>query len=82
MSGELRVIPLRGVPELEDGDDLGMLLVEAATRAGGLEHEDVLVVALPTPVNKGPNVPHRAVARTKDWSSRAESMPLALTSST
>ena len=45
MSGELRVIPLRGVPELEDGDDLGTLLVEAATRAGGLEHEDVLVVA-------------------------------------
>ena len=45
MSGELRIIPLRGVPELEDGDDLGTLLVEAATRAGGLEHEDVLVVA-------------------------------------
>lgn len=45
MSGELRVIPLRGMPELEDGDDLGTLLVEAAARAGGLEHEDVLVVA-------------------------------------
>jgi coenzyme F420-0:L-glutamate ligase / coenzyme F420-1:gamma-L-glutamate ligase len=45
LSGELRVIPLRGLPELEDGDDLGTLLVEAATRAGGLEHEDVLVVA-------------------------------------
>ena len=45
MSGELRVIPLRGLPELEDGDDLGTLLVEAASRAGGLEHEDVLVVA-------------------------------------
>jgi coenzyme F420-0:L-glutamate ligase / coenzyme F420-1:gamma-L-glutamate ligase len=45
LSGELRVIPLRGLPELEDGDDLGTLLVEAAARAGGLEHEDVLVVA-------------------------------------
>lgn len=45
MSGELRVIPLQGLPELEDGDDLGTLLVEAASRAGGLEHEDVLVVA-------------------------------------
>lgn len=45
MSGELRVIPLRGLPELEDGDDLGALLVEAAARAGGLEHQDVLVVA-------------------------------------
>jgi coenzyme F420-0:L-glutamate ligase / coenzyme F420-1:gamma-L-glutamate ligase len=45
LSGELRIIPLRGLPELEDGDDLGTLLVEAAARAGGLEHEDVLVVA-------------------------------------
>jgi coenzyme F420-0:L-glutamate ligase/coenzyme F420-1:gamma-L-glutamate ligase len=45
VSGELHVIPLRGLPELEDGDDLGTLLVEAAARAGGLEHEDVLVVA-------------------------------------
>lgn len=33
------------MPELEDGDDLGTLLVEAASRAGGLEREDVLVVA-------------------------------------
>ena len=33
------------MPELEDGDDLGTLLAEAAVRAGGLEHEDVLVVA-------------------------------------
>jgi len=45
LSGELRVIPLGGLPELEDGDDLGTLLVEAAARAGGLEHADVLVVA-------------------------------------
>ena len=45
MSGELRVIPLPGIPELVDGDDLGALLVEAAARAGGLEGDDVLVVA-------------------------------------
>jgi coenzyme F420-0:L-glutamate ligase / coenzyme F420-1:gamma-L-glutamate ligase len=45
LSGELRVIPLLGLPELEEGDDLGTLLVEAAARTGGLEHEDVLVVA-------------------------------------
>jgi len=45
LSRELRVIPLPGIPELVDGDDLGALLVEAAARAGGLEDEDVLVVA-------------------------------------
>ena len=45
MTGELRVIPLLGLPELEEGDDLGVLLVEAAARAGGLERDDVLVVA-------------------------------------
>lgn len=33
------------MPELEEGDDLGALLVDAATRAGGLEPHDVLVVA-------------------------------------
>jgi len=45
VTGELRVIPLRGIPELEDGDDLGALVAEAATRAGGLEPGDVVVVA-------------------------------------
>jgi coenzyme F420-0:L-glutamate ligase / coenzyme F420-1:gamma-L-glutamate ligase len=45
LTGELRVIPLLGLPELEEGDDLGLLLVEAAARAGGLERDDVLVVA-------------------------------------
>ncbi|HZO49259.1 MAG TPA: coenzyme F420-0:L-glutamate ligase [Gaiellaceae bacterium] len=43
--GELRVIPLTGLPELEQGDDLGALLAEAAARAGGLEPGDVVVVA-------------------------------------
>jgi coenzyme F420-0:L-glutamate ligase/coenzyme F420-1:gamma-L-glutamate ligase len=45
LKGELRVIPLRGLPELDEGGDLPGLLVDAATRAGGLEREDVLVVA-------------------------------------
>lgn len=45
MSGELRVVPLRGIPELEEGDDLGALLVEASTRVGGFALNDVLVVA-------------------------------------
>jgi len=41
LTGELRVIPLRGIPELEEGDDLGALLAQAAT----FEERDVLVVA-------------------------------------
>jgi coenzyme F420-0:L-glutamate ligase/coenzyme F420-1:gamma-L-glutamate ligase len=45
MSAEVRVFPLLGIPELEEGDDLGALLVDAAQRAGGLEDADVVVVA-------------------------------------
>jgi coenzyme F420-0:L-glutamate ligase / coenzyme F420-1:gamma-L-glutamate ligase len=45
LTGELRVLPLTGIPELEDGEDLGALLAEAADRAGGLRDNDVLVVA-------------------------------------
>ncbi len=41
MTCELRVVPIRGLPELEEGDDLGALLAEAVT----LEPGDVLVVA-------------------------------------
>jgi coenzyme F420-0:L-glutamate ligase/coenzyme F420-1:gamma-L-glutamate ligase len=44
VSGELRVIPLRGIPELEEGDDLAALLVDAA-REAGIHADDVLVVA-------------------------------------
>jgi coenzyme F420-0:L-glutamate ligase/coenzyme F420-1:gamma-L-glutamate ligase len=44
VSGELRVIPLRGIPELEEGDDLGALLVDAAGDRG-IEEEDIVVVA-------------------------------------
>lgn len=45
MSGEVRVIPLLGIPELEEGDDLAALLVRAVDRAGGLARGDVVVVA-------------------------------------
>ena len=41
----MRVIGLPGIPELEEGDDLGRLLAEACARVGGLEHGDVVVVA-------------------------------------
>ena len=43
--GEVRVIPLVGIPELEAGDDLARLLAEACGRVGGIEHGDVVVVA-------------------------------------
>ena len=45
MTGEIRVIPLRGIPELREGDDLADELRAAAERAGGFERKDVLVVA-------------------------------------
>ena len=45
MSAEVRVLPLRGIPELADGDDLAGHVVEAAGGVGGFEEGDVLVVA-------------------------------------
>jgi coenzyme F420-0:L-glutamate ligase/coenzyme F420-1:gamma-L-glutamate ligase len=45
LTGEVRVVPLRGIPELEQGDDLGSLVVEAARAVGGLVPDDVVVVA-------------------------------------
>ena len=45
MTKELRVVPLPGIPELEEGDDLAALLTDAAARVGGFEDADVLVVA-------------------------------------
>ena len=44
MSG-VHVLPLEGIPEVREGDDLAALLAEAADRAGGFEPRDVLVVA-------------------------------------
>jgi coenzyme F420-0:L-glutamate ligase/coenzyme F420-1:gamma-L-glutamate ligase len=43
--GEIRIIPLTGLPELGRGDDLGALVGDAVERVGGLEEGDVLVVA-------------------------------------
>lgn len=45
MSDEVRVLPLRGIPELEEGDDLGGYVVRAASAVGGLVDHDVVVVA-------------------------------------
>jgi coenzyme F420-0:L-glutamate ligase/coenzyme F420-1:gamma-L-glutamate ligase len=42
--GELRIIPLTGIPEVGPGDDLGALVGDAVKRAGGLEEGDILVV--------------------------------------
>jgi len=38
-------VPLEGIPELRDGDDLGLELYEAARPIGGLQTGDVVVVA-------------------------------------
>ncbi|MSO58409.1 MAG: coenzyme F420-0:L-glutamate ligase [Thermoleophilia bacterium] len=38
-------MPLRGLPELHEGDDLALLLAEAARAVGGLQDADVVVVA-------------------------------------
>jgi coenzyme F420-0:L-glutamate ligase/coenzyme F420-1:gamma-L-glutamate ligase len=45
LTRELRVFALEGIPEVEEGDDLAALIVEASERAGGLEDADVVVVA-------------------------------------
>jgi len=45
VTAEIRVFPLEGIPEVEEGDDLAALLADAAARAGGFEDADVLVVA-------------------------------------
>lgn len=45
MTTGITVFPLEDIPEVEEGDDLVALLAEAASRAGGLEDADVLVVA-------------------------------------
>jgi coenzyme F420-0:L-glutamate ligase/coenzyme F420-1:gamma-L-glutamate ligase len=45
VTDELRVIPLQGIPELEEGMDLAALLVASAEHRGGLEPGDIVVVA-------------------------------------
>jgi coenzyme F420-0:L-glutamate ligase / coenzyme F420-1:gamma-L-glutamate ligase len=44
-AGTVSVIPLEGIPELVEGEDLGLLLHAAAGAAGGLQDGDVVVVA-------------------------------------
>jgi coenzyme F420-0:L-glutamate ligase/coenzyme F420-1:gamma-L-glutamate ligase len=41
----ITVLPLEGIPEIEEGDDLARLLADAAARMGGFETGDILVVA-------------------------------------
>ena len=41
----IEILPLEGIPELSEGDDLDALLAEAAAHAGGLRDADVAVVA-------------------------------------
>lgn len=45
LPGEIRIVPLVGIPEIQPGDDLALQLGDAAERSGGLEEGDVLVVA-------------------------------------
>jgi coenzyme F420-0:L-glutamate ligase/coenzyme F420-1:gamma-L-glutamate ligase len=45
LTGEVRVIPLGGIPELAEGDDLAAEIAASARRAGGLVDGDVVVVA-------------------------------------
>ena len=45
MTSEVRVLGLPGIPELDVGNDLAALLVEAAGKVGGLHPGDVIVVA-------------------------------------
>jgi len=44
-AGTVSVTPLEGLPELVEGEDLGLLLHAAAAAAGGLQDGDVVVVA-------------------------------------
>jgi coenzyme F420-0:L-glutamate ligase / coenzyme F420-1:gamma-L-glutamate ligase len=45
VSAGVTIVPLEGLPELSDGDDLAALLAGSAGRAGGLQDGDVVVVA-------------------------------------
>lgn len=44
MQGEIRILPLRGIGEVQPGDDLVAILATAIDAAGGLEQGDILVV--------------------------------------
>ncbi|HYK06588.1 MAG TPA: coenzyme F420-0:L-glutamate ligase [Gaiellaceae bacterium] len=72
MSAEVRVIPLEGIPEIEDGDDLAALLLDAVGRAGGFEDADVLVVA-----QKAVSKAEGSVVRLDDADAKALALDLA-----
>jgi coenzyme F420-0:L-glutamate ligase/coenzyme F420-1:gamma-L-glutamate ligase len=42
---EVRILPLEGIPEIREGDDLGALIAAAVERTRGLMDGDVVVVA-------------------------------------
>lgn len=44
MSGEVRIIPLPGMPEVRKGDDVAALIIEAAGRGPGIQGGDVVIV--------------------------------------
>lgn len=72
MTRGYRVVPLEGIPEVEEGDDLAELLAEAAGRAGGLEDADVVVVA-----QKVVSKAEGRVVRLEDIEPSAEALELA-----
>ncbi|HEU0175384.1 MAG TPA: coenzyme F420-0:L-glutamate ligase [Blastocatellia bacterium] len=46
MSSEIRLIPIRGIPEIRPGDDLGMMIVRAAEKMRlKLSDGDIIIVA-------------------------------------
>ena len=71
MTQEIRIIPLDGIPEVEEGDDLAALLADAAERAGGLEDADVVVVA-----QKAVSKAEGRVARLDELEPSAEALEL------
>jgi coenzyme F420-0:L-glutamate ligase/coenzyme F420-1:gamma-L-glutamate ligase len=44
MAGEIRILPLRGIPEVREGDDVAQMIIEAAGSEPGVREGDVVVV--------------------------------------
>jgi coenzyme F420-0:L-glutamate ligase/coenzyme F420-1:gamma-L-glutamate ligase len=44
MPGEMRILPLQGIPEVREGDDVARMIIEAAGSEPGILAGDVLVV--------------------------------------
>jgi hypothetical protein len=69
---DLRVIPLDGIPAVEAGDDLAVLLADATERAGGLEDGDVVVVDGQSRLTPGARV---SVLRSAGDTARTRAVP-------